>query len=63
MDKSKVVPRPGRKIGAAKRECARMQLIEIWKTGKSEQLPPKVRLAIETLVPELGKVRHDQAKM
>ena len=37
-----------------------MQLIEIWKTGKSEQLPPKVRLAIETLVPELGKVRHDQ---
>ena len=58
-----VVPRPGRKIGAAKRECARMQLIEIWKTGKSDQLPPRVRLAIETLVPELGKVRDDQKTM
>lgn len=61
--KREVVPRPGRKIGAARRECARRQLIEVWETGKAEQLPPKVRLAVETLVPELGRLRHDQEKM
>ena len=60
---SEAVPRPGRKIGAAQRECARMQLIEIWKTGKSKDIPPKARLAIETLVPELEKYRHDQETM
>jgi hypothetical protein len=50
------IPRPKRKVQAAKRQCARAQLVEIWKAGKVEELPPKVRLAVETLVPELGKV-------
>jgi hypothetical protein len=54
---TKSIPRPGRKVSAAKRQCARAQLVEIWKDGKVEELPPKVRLAIEALVPELVKAR------
>jgi hypothetical protein len=54
------ISRPRRKIQAAKRQCAREQLVEIWKEGNADRLPPKVRLAVETLVPELGKVRNDQ---
>lgn len=61
--KKEIVPRPGRKRSAAKRQCARAQLMEIWKQGNACQLPPKVRLAVETLVPELGKVRDDQKTM
>lgn len=58
-----VIPRPGRKVSAMKRRCARTQLMEVWEKGKADQLPPKVRLAVETLVPELGRVKHDQTKM
>jgi hypothetical protein len=63
MKEEKKIPRPKRKIQAAKRQCARAQLVQLWKEGNADRLPPKVRLAVETLVPELGKVRDDQKTM
>ena len=55
--------RPGRKVAAARRQVARTYLIEAWQNGQAEELPPKVRLAVETLVPGLGRHRDDTAKM
>lgn len=52
--------RPGRKLGAAKRQCARAQLLEVWQEGKSTEIPAKVRVAIETLVPELTQVKESR---
>lgn len=52
-------PRPGRKVGAEKRRLARQEILAMRKSSFWEELPPRFRVALTELVPEVKNYSQD----